>query len=732
MNSIKKYLCLTYFLIFVFAIAVKADGFIVITQPGFQAFPLEVTFHNVKVNIFNNVATTSIEQEFYNPSARQMEGYYLFPIPEGAVINEFKMEINGVLTEAELLDAKKAKQLYEDIVRKMKDPALLEYSERGLFKVRIFPIEPRSKKFVTISYNEILNKDYDFYEYVYPLNTEKFSSAPLKNVSITTNIQTAEELKTVYCPTHNTEIIRKDKNRAIVSYEEENIKPDSDFKLYFNSSPSLINISLLPYRKNSEDGYFLLNISPTFDFSPSDILEKDITFVLDNSGSMAGKKLDHAKNALTYCLENLNNNDRFEVITFSTEVNSLFKNLVAADKENITKAKQFVSDLKSVGGTNIEEALLTAIQTEAKNERPHIIIFITDGKPTIGETNQDQILQLIKRENTASNRIFTFGIGTEINTHLLDKITELTHASRTYIAPDEDIEIKISGFYNKVQYPVLTDLKLEVNGKTELKSIYPKDISDLFVGTDITLLGKYKIPGSVEIELTGKISGSEKKFVSKITLPKEDLSHDFIPQLWAARRIGFLLDQIRLNGEDKELVDEIVLLAREYGIITPYTSYLILEDEDVRTARNDLPADFQTLEGVVSRKASDREILKEEFYSFAEADGAKSIQNSEELQVLSNVKKLPQTSQGMSRINFSENSKSQNIVQQRQGRAFYLNSNTWIDSRLQNRKAGSEERIQFASKEYFELTHEKDLNDYLSLGKNIRFVHNNTLYEIYE
>ena len=289
------------------ATQVRADGFIVVPPPHpqplhhWQAFPLQVRYHKVEVDIRDMAATTSIDQEFYNPTDRLLEGYYLFPIPLGAVISKFSMYINGKETEAELLDAKKARSIYEDIVRRNIDPALLEYYQQGLFKVRIFPIEPRSTKRIKISYHQVLNTDSGTTEYLYPLNTEKFSSKELQEVVVKVNISSQFPLKNIYCPTHEVDIVRKGSNQAVVSYEAHHVKPDKDFSLFFRSDSEKIGLSVQTFRETGDrKGFFLLDIAPDFGSKEQDIEEKDITFVLDVSGSMAGDKLQQAQTGAAF------------------------------------------------------------------------------------------------------------------------------------------------------------------------------------------------------------------------------------------------------------------------------------------------------------------------------------------------------------------------------------------------------------------------------------------------
>ena len=303
------------------------------------------------------------------------------------------MEIGGKQVEAELMAADKARRIYEDIVRQMKDPALLEYAGRDVFKVRIFPIEPHSKKRVKLSYSQMLKSDSEPVTYLYPLNTEKFSAKPIPIVSLKIDLETKRPLKTIYSPSHNVEIRRHEGHKATVGFEAKDVKPDADFQLVFAAEAGDIGLNLMTYRSGSEDGYFLLLASPGIETKEKQIVRKDVTFVLDTSGSMAGKKLDQAKKALQFCIENLNDGDRFEIIRFSTETEALFHRLVEASKENRAQAGDFIKELKPIGGTAIDEALRQALSIRSENmDRPCVVIFLTDGLPTVGATDEDKIV----------------------------------------------------------------------------------------------------------------------------------------------------------------------------------------------------------------------------------------------------------------------------------------------------------------------------------------------------
>src|SRR4051812_30599486 len=394
----------------------RGDGFIVIEHPiyippgHFPFAPLEVTSHQVNVKIDGQVAITSIDQEFYNPNNQRLEGFYMFPVPKGAHIDKFSMEIGGKTVDAELLPADKARGIYEDIVRKMRDPALLEYAGRDLFKVRIFPIEPRSRKPIKISYTELLRSDAGTVTYLYPLSTEKFSARPIKNLSMKIELKSAEPLASIYSPSHKVEIKRDGPNRAVIGYESKDEKPDTDFQVVYSSDTRDVGLRLITYKPDGDDGYFLLLAAPTLS-NETKPATKDVVFVVDTSGSMAGAKLQQAQKALRFCVENLNAEDRFEIVRFSTEAEPLFHELLLANADHRKRANSFIDDFKAIGGTAIADALQSALKVRsdtlaspARTDRPFVMIFLTDGLPTVGTHNADDIVAQVKK--TSGVRIF--------------------------------------------------------------------------------------------------------------------------------------------------------------------------------------------------------------------------------------------------------------------------------------------------------------------------------------
>jgi Ca-activated chloride channel family protein len=754
-----------------------ADGFIIVRDPSttsptpghFRFAPLSVTYHHVSVSINDQVATTTVDQEFYNPNSQRLEGTYLFPLPPGAHIDKFSMDVNGKLTDAELLDAAKAKSIYEEIVRKFRDPALLEYTGRDAFKARIFPIEPNSRKQVKITYTELLKSDTGTVEYTYPLNTEKFSARPLENVSVKISLACKDPIKALYSPTHNVEIKRQDGEqgtRATIGYEERNVRPDTDFKLIFSRSKSPVGVDLLTYRNGSDDGYFLLLASPGLDHAAGPVQKRDICFVLDTSGSMAedgGKKMEQAKRALSFCLQNLNEGDRFEIIRFSTEAETLFSAMTPVSKESVSKAQAFVQSLKPIGGTAIADALQKALSLNrmttptnlisciAPAAPPYTIIFLTDGQPTIGETNEDALVATVKSSNA---RLFAFGIGTDVNTHLLDRIAAETKAFSQYVLPQEDIEIKLSSFYTKISQPILSNVQLSfTGGDIRTSQIYPGSMPDLFKGEMLVAYGRYSGKGPAAVRISGTINGEMREFVTDVKFSEQDGSRAFIPQLWATRRIGWLLDEIRLRGESTELKDEVTRLAREHGVVTPYTSYLIVEDEMKRNVPLALQTqrEFREDAAVSAPAAAKYNSTRDEAQDRTRRAGARAVESAQEVEELkssSNVAQARRQGQALGKTSPHPSTKpeqiagavnygyklSQNYAQQARvvnGRAFYQNGPRWTDGTAQTRKDLKQKRVEFNSEEYFTLLASNvHAAQWLALGNEVDVVLGDTLYEI--
>lgn len=741
-----KLLGLLFFAVLSLASATaSADGLIVVDRPppGWRpaphvpyAFaPLEVRRHHVTVSINDQVATTEVDQTFFNANDVQLEGTYLFPVPKGAKIDSFAMDIGGKLTEAELLDADKAKQIYEDIVRRTKDPALLEYAGQDLFKVRIFPLEARKEKQVKLKYTQLLASDGGLVEYRYPLNTEKYSARPIASVSVTVKLDTTEPLTTVTSPSHDVEVKRDGDRRAVVGFEAKDVRPDTDFQLVYGVEPAdAIGLGLLCHREASDDeGTFALFAAPSLAAVAAQPQPKDIVFVIDTSGSMAdGDKLGQARRALEFCLRNLDERDRFGVVRFSTETEVFSPRLLAADTESRDKAVAFVKGFRPIGGTAIADALAQGVKlasVDHDSKRPCFVVFLTDGLPTVGPTNVDKLVAITSEAaEEKAIRVFCLGVGTDVNTHLLDRIVQKTRAASQYVLPDEDLELKLASFYGKIASPILANLELTAEGSVRISKMHPSPLPDLFQGEQLVILGRSSGTGRGTISLTGTVAGEKRSFTITKTFPEIADSHGWIPTLWATRRVGYLLDQIRLHGESKELRDEAATLARRYGIVTPYTSWLILEDE----GRRNVATRDRTLQSLDADMAAKSEAKRMYGAAREKQSGAGAVGDARAYDTLRSAQNLaaPATANASSWRGQADDEAGEAIAVQKvvdnqrtrnvAGRTFYANTNQWIDARVQERPTALRKQVSFGSDAYFALMdRDPSVAPWLALGRNV-------------
>lgn len=692
----------------------QADG-IIIPQPPIcefgpcpDPFPisqLAIEYHHVDVTIQDQVAVTHVDQVFRNENDWPVEGTYVFPLPHGAAVTEFILWIDGEPVEGEVLTREQARQIYEDIVRTMRDPALLEYVDQGAVRASIFPIPPGGERRIELEYTQVLQAENGLIHYNYPLNTEKFSTEPLENVSVSVQVQSSDPIQAVYSPSHPIDVDREDDHEFTAGYEDSNVTPDTDFELYYSVSDIDVGLNLLTYRdpqSDDGDGFFLLMAAPGVEVDEDQRVAKDVIIVLDRSGSMEGEKFQQAQEALHYVINHLNEGDRFNILAFSTGLRSFADELQPLAQAD--DAHRWVDGLSAAGSTDINLALSAALSQLDANQRPAFVLFLTDGLPTEGEVDPAIILRNLEQQAPDNVRLFSFGVGYDVDTFLLDSLSEQHHGSTTYVTPGQAIDEAVSGFYAKVSTPVLTDIELDF-GDMVVYDLYPEPLPDLFAGTQLVLVGRYHDWGGGEITLSGQVDGQTQTFTYEDQTFRRSGGPDFLPRLWATRKIGYLLKQVRLHGADEELVEQIVALSIRYGIVTEYTSYLVTEpgmafnqglDDVVEEAMGQMATPMQTFgEGAVDRAATEAEL--------SEADIA-----------------APESYQDAS---------GQSLVRTAGSRTFRWVEGVWVDTSFN--QAMEDIQIPFLSDEYFELAAiDDELGAALALGQSVIVVYGETAYEI--
>ena len=668
---------------------------------------LDIRYHRVDVSIDDQIATTRVDQVFYNPNDWSIEGTYIFPLPLDAVVSNFKLWIDGEAVDGKVLAADEARRVYEEIVISMRDPALLEYVGRGAVQAHVFPIPPKGERRIQLEYSQVLTAENGLVRYIYPLNTEKFSIKPLEEVSVRVEIRTKQPIRAIYSPTHSVDITRQGDTSVLAGWEAKNVKPDSDFALYFSIGDSEA-FHLLTYRDPGDpidpEGFFLLLLAPK---PQADLtrVAKDVILVIDRSGSMEGEKFLQAQEALRYVLGKLNPEDRFHLISFSTGVETYASGLRSA--EEAPEALTWVDGMSAGGSTDINRALLEALSA-ADTERPTYLIFLTDGLPTVGEIDSVKILENFDREATGNLRFFSFGVGYDVDTVLLNSLSSENHGLSTYVRPEEPLDEVLSAFYERISTPVMTDLEIDF-GSMSVFDVYPQPLPDLFAGTQAVVVGRYREGGSTDISLKGMVNGEaqvldfpEQVFTGDSREVTGELSA--LPRLWATRKIGYLLNQMRLKGPDQETIDQIVRLSVRYGIITPYTSYLVTEDMPLGAASQDKIAE----DAYDSAKAAPMAPSGEDAFNRAAQEGE-----------LQSADVAPETAQ--------DGQASIRLVGQR---TFLYSDGTWIDTAY-DAQLMRPVIVPFLSAEYFELAQSRaDVSAALALGQNVIVVVDGKAYQV--
>jgi Ca-activated chloride channel family protein len=693
----------------------KADGIIIPEPPICDPCPipspmsqLKIRYHHVEVTIEDQIATTHVDQVFFNPNDWDVEGVYVFPIPVDAAVSDFILWMDGKPVQGVILDADQARQTYEEIVYSLRDPALLEYADMGALKASIFPIPPMGERRIELEYTQTLTAENGLIRYNYPLGREKFSVEPLENVSINVNISANQPIRAVYSPSHPISINREGANHLQAGYEERDVLPDQDFSLFYSIGESeAFHLMTFrdPFDREDVDGFFLLLLAPGFQ-ETARAVPKDVLIVLDRSGSMEGEKFEQAQGAVSFILDKLNPEDRFNLVTFSTGV-ELYANEIQPVSE-VDNAQYWLDNLRAEGSTDINRALLEAAYLVDSN-RSTYLIFLTDGLPTMGEVESEKIIANMNESSPNNLSFFAFGVGYDVDTYLLDSLAQEHHGNSTYVVPGEPLDEILSSFYTKISSPVLTDLKLDF-GDLVTYDIYPHPLPDLFVGSQITVVGRYHQGGTYDVELRGLVEGGRQIFVYPDQyFEKVSRDHDgsitSLPRLWATRKIGYLLQQIRLQEPEREIIDEIVRLSIRYGIVTPYTSYLVTEP---------LPMVAEERERIVSgefQKFSDQAALPTFGREAVEsAEGQSSLANTDA--VLSS----PKEAIGKVRTVGSH--------------TFILSDEVWIDTMYDQGKFEMID-IEFLSDNYFSFANEHpELADAFALGAQVIVVSGDKAYRV--
>lgn len=657
-------------------------------RPHYLSGGMEVVKHHVAVTIVDESVEVTVSEVFRNPHARVLEGVYYFPVPAQAAVDDFQVTLGGKRLSGEILGRDDARKIYEQLVRRTQDPALLEYYDRQLFRARVYPIPARGDVAVSIRYRHTLSSNAGTTRFEYPLDTGRFSGGPYKDVSIVVDASTTAGLETISSPSHPVHVQRLGPSRATLRYVAAEDAARRDFVVTFATAQSGLTGGVRTYRESKEDGFFLLRIAPG-DQTPQQRSPNTVVFVVDTSGSMAGEKILHTKGALDHALRRLRPEDSFQIVTFAARVRSFRDAPVLATAENVASARTFVQSLTARGGTNLDGAVRAGI-TAAQAHDNAVLLLLSDGAPTVGVIDPKQIVAQSLSMNRGDTRLHVLGLGHDVNTILLDDLSRKNRGSQSYVEHGSELEVVVSAALDKALFPCVTDLSVTGKGIV-LRDLEPQGPYDLFFGEDLVVTGRYHGQGEAEIVCTGEQGGAQRTLVFTGAFVRHGGARD-VPYLWAQSRILRLLDELRSAGISAQpgLRDQISSLGLRFGIVTPYTSFLVTEDaspqaSQLRRRLEDTPELDQEAQGAA--RGFDRDSGASSFgYSQAQSKRKKAL-------IVGRVAEAEKEDAWRERLD----------IQRWGGRAFFPVQGRYVDGSIQDKQLPAPTKtLHMASEEFWE------------------------------
>lgn len=673
------------------------------TQPHRQ---FELKSYDVKVAMNDELALTTVTHVFVNPLSVAAEAVFYFPIPEGATTTEFALWMNGERVEGSVLPRDEARSIYESIVRATRDPGLLEYVNGELFQASIFPIPPGGEQKVEIQYATPLGMENGAIHYALPIDERVAKSGV--NVQIHGEIRSTQAIGSVYSPAEALEIVTHSPHATLIAFEGDGASLNKSVDVFVAREDGDLAYSLLTWSDDAADeaGYFMLSLMPGAETNELERLPKQVTFVLDTSGSMRGGKWTQSVNALKEAIASLHNDDHFNIVAFSGQVTSAFEQSVLATARGKRQGLEFVETLHASGGTNISGALEVATAQKEEPGRPHTILFLTDGEPSVGITQIGELLAFSRRAmESDQRRLFVFGVGYDVNTRLLDGMAEDGRGRSDYVRPLEDVEEKVVALMNRMGSPLLTSPQLRIRG-VRVTEMYPEALPDLYAGENITVVGRYEGNASARVQVQARAGTERVEREWRANFGSRSAStHRFVANIWASRKVAALLRHYD-NAPSDALREEITSIAQRFNIVTPFTSYLAVEErERARLVRS--PAPMEMMVRFSAPTAMGGGVQAEAPVSFV---GAHAVETAIARRELADADRV-----SVARPSVDSTHRSVS------GRSFERWEAGWRESGVEEKNA---RRVTFLSDEWFALQRRSpELREILALGEQLLFRH---------
>ena len=669
---------------------------------------------DVQATLADGVLGFEIEEEFVNRGGLIGEADYLFPLPAGAAFQDLALEINGEMVSGETMDAREARRIYEEIVRRQKDPALVEWMGQGLLRTRIFPIAPGERKRVQVRYQVVAQREGD------ALRIDHFRGRGAQQVSEARRdvggrarfkliYPRTEEYGRAYSPTH--ELRFDDEGRTRVA-EVRGDARDVTILVPVRRGRNAA-ITMLPHAPGRDDGFALITLAPPA--LPPRVTPRDVTFVLDISGSMRGRKMEQARAAGKQLLASLSRTDRFRIIDFASSVGEFRATFVAATRENVRAAEEYLDDLEPGGSTNISDALEAALgDAHGEGGRLSMVLFVTDGEPTVGVRDPAAIAARATRIRDGA-RVFTFGLGADVNVALLEQLALSGQGTATFVRPDESPERAVEVVASRLTNPVATSVRLHTDG-VRVRAMHPAGPYDLFAGQDLVVLARYSGSGRARLRFEGTTADGPVSWETTVDFPERTRANGFVPRLWATQRVGWLAAEKRANGGSAEIDNEIRELGERYGIPTEFTSYFVPEPGVMAQLGGNRILPAADAGGRVARAAAPPTEAEARRQRFEEARASAGQRDAMSLQAVTvTIDSAIATSGGQ--------------IRQASNRTFVLRDGVWTDG--VDVPNATIVRVQAYSPAYFAVVERLPLlAEAFSLGERVRIAGRNVILEV--
>jgi len=655
-----------------------------------QTQAVQVTQVDARIDLADQIATTTLDIALRNPTGRPLESELLVPVPQGAVLKAFAFEGGHAEGTARLLPRDEARRIYDSIVAQTRDPALLEFVGNAVVKSSVFPVPANGTQKVRVTYEQLLEADGARLDYVLPRSEAVEYAVPWK---LSMRIKSTSRIASVYSPSHEIAVKQPNGNEASLSCET---KDPGAFRVsLLRETKDEMTASLLAYPDPKiGGGYFLVMIAPPKPKADAVPIKREVTLVIDRSGSMAGPKLDQVKAAALQVIEGLNDGEGFNLIVYNEAVEMFAAQPVIKNAKTTKQVRDYISALRVSGGTNIHDSVVEALRQKPLDGMLPLVLFLTDGLPTIGQTSEKAIREAVAKGNPHQRRVFTFGVGVDVNTPLLSRIARDTRASAEFVLPKEDVEVKVGRVFGRLRGPLLTKPALHVlDDPNRVSDLIPSPLPDVFEGEQILLSGTYRGEAPLHFQLTGASAEGERKFDFTFNLDKASTANAFVARLWASNKIAVLSEAIRDLGADgatantTELVSEIVRLSTQFGILTEYTAFLAEEGTSLAAVTSNATR--------TTGNYSDRAMKMR--------SGPAAVSQADNLQKAVESKQLNPRNRF---LDDKMNAIEITAVQQCQAGAFFKKDNRWSDAAAAKAERAPDRTIEIGSADFGRLVDE--------------------------